>query len=110
MADMISTLLGTLLAILTTHRKLALENLALRQQIAVLQRAVKRPRPKRTERLFWVLMSRVWKEWAASLAVVKPDTVIRWHRRGFRLYWTWKSRRRGSGRPPVVSITWASRK
>ncbi len=83
---MITTLLRALLSALSSHRKLALENLALRQQIAVLQRSIKRPRLKKSDRLFWVLLRRFWKEWANSLAVVKPGTVIGWHRKGFRLY------------------------
>jgi putative transposase len=101
MALMISTLLRTLIATLACHRMLVLENLALRNQIAVLQRSVKRPRLKNRDRLFWVLLSRIWQNWAGSLAVVKPETVIRWHRKGFRLFWTWKSRRTRKGRPAV---------
>jgi len=100
---MIPTLLRTLLSTLATHRQLALENLALRQQIAVLQRSVKRPHLKKSDRLFWVLLSRVWTDWAKMLTIVKPETVIRWHRQGFRLYWARKSRRNGRGRPAVAS-------
>jgi putative transposase len=100
---MIQTLLRTLISILATHRRLALENLALRQQIAVLQRSVKRPHLKKSDRLFWVLLSRIWADWAEILTIVRPETVIRWHRKGFRLYWTWKSRRNGQGRPTVAS-------
>ena len=88
MALMISTLFRTLISILASHRKLALENLALRQQIVVLQRSVKRPRLKKSDRLFWVLLSKTWNDWANTLTIVKPDTVVRWHRKGFRLYWT----------------------
>ena len=102
-ARMISTLLRTLISTLATHRELAFENLALRQQIAVLQRSVKRPHLKKSDRLFWVLLSRIWTDWAEILTIVKPETVIRWHRRGFRLYWTWKSRRNRKGRPAVAS-------
>jgi hypothetical protein len=98
---MISTLFRTLTSSLATHRKLALENLALRQQLVVLQRSVKRPRLKTTDRVFWVLLSRTWSDWANTLTLVKPDTVVRWHRKGFKLYWTWTSRRKGHGRPAV---------
>ena len=98
---MISTLFRTLFSVLGTHRKLALENLALRQQIVVLQRSVKRPRLKKSDRVFWVLLSKTWNDWAKTLTLVKPDTVVRWHRKGFRLYWTWKSRWKGQGRPAV---------
>ncbi len=99
---MISTLLRTLISVLATRQELALENLALRQQIAVLQRSVKCPHLKNSDRLFWALLSRIWKDWSEVITVVKPETVIRWHRRGFRLYWTWKSRRNGRGRPAVA--------
>jgi hypothetical protein len=87
-ALMISTLFRTLLSVLATQCKLALENLALRQQIVVLQCSVKRPRLKKTDRVFWVLLSKIWDDWANTLTLVKPDTVVRWHRKGFRLYWT----------------------
>jgi hypothetical protein len=79
---------------------LAAENLALRQQVAVLERSVKRPRLRRRDRIFWVWLSRLWRGWQSSLFVVQPETVIRWHRKGFRLYWRWKSRSR-RGRPKL---------
>ncbi|MFK7991859.1 MAG: IS3 family transposase [Sandaracinaceae bacterium] len=82
------------------RRDLALENLALRQQLAVLRHQVTRARPTRTDRAFWVMLSRLWDRWTDSLVFVKPETVIRWHRKGFALFWTWKSRRR-DGRPRV---------
>ena len=71
---------------------LALEILALRQQVAVLKR--KRPRPKlsRMDRLFWTALRSVWSRWAEVLLIVKPETVVGWHRAGFRLYWRWRSR------------------
>ncbi len=100
---MIPTLLRTLISMLATHRQLALENLALRQQIAVLHRSIKRPHLQMSDRFFGVLLSRVWTDWAKTLTLVKPETVIRWHRKGFRLYWTWKSRRNRKGRPAVAS-------
>jgi putative transposase len=80
----------------------ALEVLALRQQVAVLRR--KRPRPKlnTSDRLFWTTLRRVWSRWAEVLVVVKPDTVVGWHRAGFRLFWRWRSRPRG-GRPKITN-------
>ncbi len=83
-----------------TQRELALENLALRQQVAVWK--VRQPRPQltATDRLFWVVLSRLWKNWRSSLQVVRPETVVRWHRQGFRRYWAWKSRHRW-GRPVI---------
>jgi transposase InsO family protein len=80
---------------------LALENLALRQQLAILKRSSKRPRLHIRDRLFWVLLSRLWSGWQDVLIVIKLDTVVRWHRKGFKLFWRYKSRRRGPGRPPI---------
>jgi putative transposase len=79
-----------------------LENLALRHQLVVLQRAAPRPRLRRSDRLYWVLLSRLWSGWADALSLVKPETVIRWHRTGFKIFWTWKSRWTGPGRPAVA--------
>ncbi len=86
--------------LLHSRAALAAENLALRQQLAVLQRSVRRPRLHRRDRIFWVWLSRLWRGWRSSLLVVQPETVIRWHRQGFRLYWRWKSRS-GCGRPQL---------
>ncbi|OFW66495.1 MAG: hypothetical protein A2Y74_01875 [Actinobacteria bacterium RBG_13_63_9] len=77
----------------------ALENLALRQQLVVLTRSSRRPRLTRTDRLFWLWLSRAWPRWRSALVIVQPDTVVRWHRAGWRRHWAWKSRRRGPGRP-----------
>ncbi len=87
-------------AALLSRAGLAVENLALRQQLAVLKRAVKRPRLRRRDRIFWSRISKIWPDWRSVLVLVKPQTVIRWHRQGFRLYWRWKSRPKG-GRPRV---------
>jgi putative transposase len=83
------------------HRQLALENLALRQQLAVYKRTVTRPPLRRSDRLFWVGLARVWTGWKQSLVIVTPDTVLRWQRRRFREYWTQLSRRPTGGRPPI---------
>ena len=85
---------------LRSQRELALKNLALRRQLAVLKRSPKRPKLTHADRAFWVALSRLWTGWQHALILVKPETVIRWHRKGFRLYWTWKGRHRG-GRPPI---------
>ena len=79
-----------------------LENLALRHQLAVLQRTAPRPRLRPSDRVFWVLLARLWHGWAEVVAIVQPETVIRWQRTGFRLFWTWKSRRPGPGHPAVA--------
>ncbi len=76
-----------------------LENLVLRQQLAVQQRSIKRPKVKNTDRIFWVWLSRIWNDWSSSLIIVKPPTVISWHKKGFKLYWKRKSRR--VGRPNI---------
>ncbi len=83
------------------HRHLALENLALRQQLAVYKRTVPRLRLRRTDRLFWVGLARVWAGWRQPLVMVTPDTVLRWQRRRFREYWTKLSARPTGGRPTV---------
>jgi len=84
------------------HRQLALENLALRQQLAVYKRTVPRPKLRALDRLLWVGLARVWTGWRRALVIVSPDTVLRWQRRRFREYWTQLScRPTGGGRPPV---------
>ena len=77
------------------------EILALRQQVAVLKRQRPRPSLRKADRVFWVILSCLWPGWRHALVIVRPETVIGWHRKGFRLFWTWKSRRRKPGRPPV---------
>src|SRR5262249_13377829 len=94
--------LGSLRSLVRTRRELALENLALRQQLAILRRASpKRLQLRSADKIFWALLSSVWAHWADVLVIVRPDTVVRWHRSGFRLLWRWKSRRQGPGRPPA---------
>ena len=83
------------------HRQLALENLALRQQLAVYKRTVPRPKLRTLDRLLWVGLARVWTGWRRALVIVSPDTILRWQRRRFREYWTQLSRRPTGGRPPV---------
>ena len=83
------------------HRAVALENLALRQQLAIYKRNRKRPRFTPHDRWFWVLLSRFWKDWRRALIIVHPDTVVRWHRERFRKYWAQLSTGRKPGRPPT---------
>jgi len=80
MAGMITLILTGRLRVLRTRRALVLENLALRQQLAVLQRPAPRPRLRRSDRLFWVLLSQLWRGWADAVSIVQPETVIRWQR------------------------------
>jgi putative transposase len=102
MTGMITLILTGLLRVLRTRRALVLENLALRHQLTVLQRTAPRPRLRTSDRLLWVLLSRLWAGWRDAISVVQPATVIRWQRTGFQLLWAWKSRRTGPGRPAVA--------
>ena len=94
-------LLGALRSAFRGRSDLVLENLALRQQLAAFASSGKRPRVTAADRWFWVALRRLWSRWSDILVFVKPETVIRWHRAGFRLYWTWLSRRRRPGRPTI---------
>ena len=78
-----------------------LEILALRHQLGVLQRSVKRPKLTPADRLLWAWLCAVWNEWQSSVFIVKAATVIGWHRKGFRLFWAWKVRHGKPGRPAV---------
>ncbi len=78
---------------------LRLENIALRQQMAVLKRERPRPGLHPLDRVFWVFLSRLWPRWKDALVIVKPETVVAWHRQGFRLLWNWKSCHGKPGRP-----------
>ena len=89
--------------IVADRAELAAENLALRQQLAVLERQTKRPRLRPRDRIFWVWLSKLWPGWRSVLVIVEPDTVVRWHQLGFRLYWRWKSRRGKPGRPKIAA-------
>ena len=84
-----------------SRRQLTLENLALRQQLAMLKPSVKRPQVSTADRLFWLLFSKYVEGWRSMLHALHPDTVVRWHRQCFRFYWRWKSRSPKPGRPPV---------
>ena len=101
MLNLLLALLHTAHSSFKSHRHLALENLALQQQLAMLKPSVRRPRVWAIDRLFWVLFAKYVNGWRAVLHTLHPDTVVRWHREGFRRYWRWKSRRRRVGRPPV---------
>ena len=94
MAALFMSLLGALRSAFRTRAELALENLALRQQLANLRHTSGRPRIRIADRAFWLVLSRLWSRWSDVLVLVRPDTVVRWHRAGFRLFWRWKSRSR----------------
>ena len=92
MLRLLVALLPTFRSALRSRRDLVIENLALRQQLATL---VPRRRPviRAADRVFWTLLRRHWSGWAETLTIVRPETVVRWHRAGFRIYWNWLSRR-----------------
>jgi transposase InsO family protein len=87
--------------LLLSRSQLVLDNLALRQQLAVLSRQRPRPNLRRRDRLFWIGLSWLYSGWRSTLVVVQPQTVIRWHQQGFRWWWRWKSRAKRRGRPPL---------
>ncbi len=102
MVRLLGLLLVLPLNLFRSRRDLLLENLALRQQLAVLKTRHPQPRLAALDRLFWVMLRRFWPGWKQALLIVQPDTVVRWHRAGFRLYWKWISRTRvRSGRKPT---------
>ena len=80
---------------------LSLEIIALRQQLGVLKRKTPRPRLRMVDRVFWILLHRLWPGWCNALIIVKPETVVGWHRAGFRLFWRIRSRSKNIGRPKI---------
>lgn len=100
MLDFLLAVLAAVRVFVRSRAEASLEVLALRQQVAVLKR--KRPRPTLTglDRFFWTTLRRFWPRWSDVLIIVKPETVVRWHRAGFRFYWRWRSRDR-RGRPRI---------
>ena len=100
-ARMIKLLINLLGLLFRSRSSLAAENLALRHQLFVLQRSTKRPRLKAHDRIFWVWLSKLWTDWRSCLVIVKPDTVVKWHRQGFKLYWRWKSKSKNLERPKI---------
>jgi len=96
------TLLFSLRDCFRARAVLQAETFALRHQLLVLQRSSRghRLRLRWADRVLWVWLSRLWNDWRSALLLVKPETVIAWHRKGFRLYWRWKSRR-DDGRPSI---------
>src|SRR5215469_16775561 len=107
---MFTLLLSAVLSIRAWFRSraaLQAEILALRHQLTVLKRSQRgRPRLHSADRLLWVGLSRLWSQWRSALLIVKPETVIAWHRRGFRWYWRWKSRQ---GEPGGPATDWGVR-
>src|SRR5580700_3117495 len=102
MLSALSPFLAGLFSVFRSRAALHVEILALRHQIGVLRRAAKK-RPKLTvaDWVFWAWLSGAWADWRSALVIVKPETVIAWHRKGFRPFWTWKVRHGTTGRPTV---------
>jgi hypothetical protein len=102
--EFILSVLAVIRVLFRSRADTALEVLALRQQVAVLKRKRTRPTLNAMDRLFWTTLRRFWSRWTDVLVIVKPETVVGWHRAGFRLYWRWRSRPRG-GRPKITEET-----
>ena len=100
MIDFFVALLCGLRVFFRSRVNTALEVIALRQQLAVFKRTQPRPALNSTDRIFWIVLCRLWRGWKNVVLIVKPETVVAWHRTGFRLYWSWRSRR-PPGRPNI---------
>src|SRR2546426_9044841 len=101
MVTLLLHLLRLLPMLCGSHRQVALENLALRHQLAVYKKMVNRPKLLRSDRLFWVALSRVWAGWRKAIVIVSPNHGLRWQRRRFREYWARLSARPAAGHPRV---------
>jgi transposase InsO family protein len=104
MLELLTLLLDVVSAALSSHRDLVLENLLLRHQLAVAARPKRRPRLGTWDRLIWLLGRRCCSDWRRHAVLVTPDTVVRWHRLGWRLFWRWRSGSPG-GRPRLSAET-----
>ena len=102
MRTFLSAILTYVSGFVISRHHLALEAVALRQQLAVYKRKQPHPKLRRSDRLFWIVVRRIWNNWSEALILVKPDTVISWHRAGYRMFWRWRSRPRQVGRPKVA--------
>jgi Homeodomain-like domain len=102
MLQFILALLAAVEVFFRSRNDTALEILALRLQLILLKRKRPRPRLNRLDRLFWMTLHCIWSRWAEALVAVKPETVVSWHRAGFRLFWKWQSQAR-TGRPKATA-------
>jgi transposase InsO family protein len=101
MHNILISLFSALVAGFRSRLVLQTEILALRHQIIVLKRSVNRPKLQPWDRFLWIWLLRFWPKWRSALIIVKPETVISWHRKGFRMFWTWKCRHGKTGRPGI---------
>jgi putative transposase len=93
--------LRLIILILAGHKQIALEHAALRQQLTILKRRQPRPKFRHHERLFWIVLMKIWKQWRAALVIVRPTSVVSWQRRRFKQYWSGLSQKKEPGRPQV---------
>ncbi len=98
MIELLGLLLATLVGTLRSRQRLLLENLLLRQQLQVALRNQRHPRLRTRDKLFSLVVGRLHRNWRRHLLLVRPETVLRWHRQGWRLFWRWRSGR-SPGRP-----------
>ena len=103
--QLMQMMLALVQALAASRMELALENLALRQQVAALKRERPRPRLTDLDRLFWVALREGWRDWANALIIVKPETVVRWHQAAFKRHW---ARLSGSGKAPTLDSQMSS--
>lgn len=101
MLDFLKLLILAAIPTKQNQKSLAIEVLVLRQQLAVLQRQKPKPKLKNIDRLFWVALSKIWPRWKNALIILKPETVVGWHQKGFKLFWKIKCRRGKRGRPKI---------
>jgi putative transposase len=105
MLELISLLLPTLARLFRRRHDLVVENLLLRHQLHVALRSRPRPHLKTRDRFFWLVVRSLYPDWKQHLILVRPETVVRWHRRGWRLYWRWRSGHQ-LGRPRLSPEIW----
>ncbi len=98
---LIAALYLVLRAAVVSRDALGAENLALQHQLLILHRSVKRPTLRPFDRLFWGWLSRFWSNWRSACKLFQPDTVVKWHKLGFKLYWRWLSKPCNGGRPSI---------
>jgi hypothetical protein len=103
MVNSIAGWIRFILLVLGGQKQVALENAALRQQLAVFKRDVRRPKLNDRDRLFWIVLRMIWQDWKSALLIVRPETVISWHRERFKRYWRRLSQWKQPGRPRTGS-------
>ena len=99
----LAILLTTVRSLFRSRADLLVENAALRGQLDVYQRQVRRPKLRRGDRMFWVWLCRHSSRWRDALVIVKPETVLAWHRKGYAAFWRWRSKGR-PGRPRIPQL------